>query len=129
LARKGLQRLKTLRHPNILKFYNAVESESTISFATEESFPLYEYVQRYGPLTTDTLCWGIYCLARALEFLHNDCKLAHGKISPASVFITPGGDWKLGAMETAVSDLTALRETVFLQEDKYCSPEVSSIVD
>ncbi|GJQ08992.1 hypothetical protein GpartN1_g783.t1 [Galdieria partita] len=124
LARNGLQRLKTLRHPNILKFYNAVESENCISFATEEAFPFYEYTQRYGPLSMDTLCWGIFCLARALEFIHSDCKLAHGRMSPACVFITPGGDWKLGAFEAAVGDLTLLRETMFLQEEKYCSPEL-----
>jgi SCY1-like protein 1 len=93
VARNGLQKLKTLRHPNILKFYNAVESESSISFATEEALPLYEYVQRYGPLTKDSIYWGLHCLAKALEFIHNDCKLSHGTISPASVFITPGGDW------------------------------------
>lgn len=124
VARNGLQKLKTLRHPNILKFYNAVESESSISFATEEALPLYEYVQRYGPLTKDSIYWGLHCLAKALEFIHNDCKLSHGTISPASVFITPGGDWKLGAFEASVSDLTSLRETMFLQDERYCSPEL-----
>ncbi|EME31758.1 uncharacterized protein Gasu_11330 [Galdieria sulphuraria] len=124
LAKNGLQRLKTLRHPNILKFYNAVESENSISFATEEAFPFYEYIQRYGPMSIDTLCWGVFCLARALEFIHSDCKLVHGNISPASIFITPGGDWKLGSFEASVSDLSLLRETVFLRDEKYCSPEL-----
>eukprot|EP00871_Galdieria_phlegrea_P005088 jgi/Galph1/5580/GphlegSOOS_G4239.1 len=124
LARTGVQRLKTLRHPNILKFYNSVETESMISFATEAALPFKEYITRNGPLSVDAIYWGLYCLARALEFLHNECKLVHGRICSSTVFITPSGDWKLGGLEASVNDPSLLRETAYLQEEKYRSPEL-----
>lgn len=45
----------------------------------------------------DAVAWGIYTLIQAVNFLHSTAKLAHGNLIPESIFVTPGGDWKLSA--------------------------------
>jgi len=42
---------------------------------------------------------GIYQVTTALAFLHDKANMCHGKVSPASIFISPSGDWKLGCLE------------------------------
>ncbi|CAN0460963.1 unnamed protein product, partial [Ectocarpus sp. 8 AP-2014] len=41
----------------------------------------------------------MHCLCSALKFLHEDCKFYHNNISTDTVFVTSGGDWKLGGMD------------------------------
>ncbi|KAL8454929.1 hypothetical protein Emag_001295 [Eimeria magna] len=40
-------------------------------------------------------CWNLLELIGALSFLNDQCNLAHGELSPFSVFVTPHGKWKL----------------------------------
>ncbi|KAL8439911.1 hypothetical protein Efla_004836 [Eimeria flavescens] len=37
-------------------------------------------------------CWNLLELIGALSFLHDQCKLVHGEVSPFSVFVTPHGE-------------------------------------
>lgn len=41
--------------------------------------------------TADNSCWNFLELIGGLSFLHDQCKLVHGEISPFSVFVTPHG--------------------------------------
>ena len=60
---------------------------------------------RGGGSTTNTnsnsqqISWGIYNLIEALVFLHNQAKLSHGNVCPDSIYVTPGGDFKLGGFD------------------------------
>ncbi|CDI75034.1 SCY kinase (incomplete catalytic triad), putative [Eimeria praecox] len=42
-------------------------------------------------------CWNLLELTESLSFLHDQCKLAHGEVSPFSIFVTPHGKWKLSS--------------------------------
>ena len=44
---------------------------------------------------------GLYQLADALAFVHNDLGMIHGCVCPSSIFVTKAGDWKLGGFELA----------------------------
>ena len=45
--------------------------------------------------------WGVYSLVTALSFLAS-CDLCHGNVTADAVFVTRGGDWKLGGFELCV---------------------------
>eukprot|EP00586_Coscinodiscus_wailesii_P023307 CAMPEP_0172519828 /NCGR_PEP_ID=MMETSP1066-20121228/291647_1 /TAXON_ID=671091 /ORGANISM="Coscinodiscus wailesii, Strain CCMP2513" /LENGTH=812 /DNA_ID=CAMNT_0013302487 /DNA_START=152 /DNA_END=2590 /DNA_ORIENTATION=+ len=74
---------------------------------TEPVMPLLAYLEDGGPggaagatapqqLSQDGLAWGLHNLIHALSFLHNNAKLSHGNLCLGSVYVTPGGDFKLG---------------------------------
>lgn len=37
-------------------------------------------------------CWNFLELAESISFLHDQCKLVHGEVSPFSIFVTPHGE-------------------------------------
>lgn len=127
LAKCGLQRLKTLRHPDVLKYASSVEgSDGTIYIATETATPLATLMSSGKALDREAVQWGLFTIARALGFLHQS-GLIHGRLNAASVFVTPSGDWKLGGLEgvtqhTAASSLSRIAS---LQPEAYRSPEFS----
>jgi SCY1-like protein 1 len=45
--------------------------------------------------TNEQLAWGLQCVVEGLHFMHNSAQLAHGNISPSSLYVTPSGDVKL----------------------------------
>lgn len=101
----ALRKLRTLRHPHILKFIDAIETDSMIYIATERAAPL----SRSLP-SDDTiwLTWGLQNVAQALAFLHTLTSSIHGSVSSDSVFVSEAGEWKLGGFElcTAQSELS-----------------------
>ena len=44
------------------------------------------------------LAWGILQVFRGVAFLH-EANLVHGSLHSGSIFVTPGGDWKLFGFE------------------------------
>ncbi|KAG2132258.1 armadillo-type protein [Suillus cothurnatus] len=72
LARNSLRKLRTIRHPDVLRFIDVVESDSAICIMTERV---------------------------ALAFLNDSASSTHGNVRPNAVFITPSGEWKLGGFE------------------------------
>lgn len=125
LASNSLKRLKTLRHPHVLKLLDSLETEEAIMMVCEPVVPLSRWLESSHPdraghrgrrgmgddddeeerdpaaASKDyqtSLVWGLFCLAEALTFL-NSCHLLHGNISPDSVFVTKGGSWKLGGFD------------------------------
>jgi len=125
LAQSCQLRLKTFRHPDILKFITSTEgSDGSIHIATENAVPLADLIQK-GSLTPEAIQWGLVCVSRALGFVHSGT-LVHGSLSPASVFVTPSGDWKLGGFETIQpkDSVGNLRECIELQPVQYRPPEV-----
>ncbi len=151
-ASNALRRCKILRHPYILQYIDGVETDSEIVIVTEPVIPLIDFLKdlnsRYSNSNDDddggiagnsskglnevikngALAWGIGNIANALSFLNSSCKLIHGNISLGSVFVTPGGDWKLGCFditgehkENGPPDL--LKENQFIPNARYKSPE------
>lgn len=62
LAKNALRKLRTTRHPDILKFMDAVESDSTIYIMTERVRPLRAALQssRTAQEREDWLLWGLH---------------------------------------------------------------------
>lgn len=121
-AQNALRKLRTTRHPDILKFMDAVESDSSIFIMTERVRPLLNVLPQYSTKkaqeTEDWLLWGLhrisvssrhFCEALmhdydsniqvALAFLNDQCFSTHGKIGISAIFLLPSGEWKLGGFE------------------------------
>ncbi|XP_076442467.1 N-terminal kinase-like protein isoform X2 [Babylonia areolata] len=99
-AKGAVKRLKTLRHPNILTFLDAVETDKVIYFATEPVVPLENYLQNNSDSHNETaISWGLHQILKGLSFLVNDCNLIHNNVCMASVFVDPAGEWKIGGVD------------------------------
>lgn len=93
------QKLKCIRHPNVLTYIDSLEVENTYYLITESCRPLAYYLSESK--LTDTqrellVSWGFYQLLNCIKFLHNEAKLSQNNLCNA-IFITSSGDWKLGA--------------------------------
>lgn len=125
LAKAGLLRLKTLRHPDVLKYLTSVEgADGTIFVATEPAIPLATLLDSGKKLDKDAIVWGLFTVARALGFMHQS-GLIHARVNATTIFVTPSGDWRLGGLEAVTKHASAanLARFVPLQEDSYRSPE------
>ncbi|KAJ1929819.1 Nuclear aminoacylation-dependent tRNA export pathway component [Tieghemiomyces parasiticus] len=101
LAKNAYKRFRTIRHPNLLTFLDGVENADTIYIVTNPVLPLRQHLRdhRDDQLTL----WGLYKVAQAVKFLNDDCKLVHGNLRTASVYVTLAGEWRLGGLETLCS--------------------------
>ncbi|NXA02226.1 SCYL1 protein, partial [Nesospiza acunhae] len=89
LARAGLKRLRSLRHPNILGYLDSLEVTGpgdTVGGSRGHGGTLGEF-------------WGVFCPPQtALAFL-GASGLVHHALGLDAVFVDPGGEWKLGGLE------------------------------
>lgn len=99
LARNALRKLRALRHPNILKFLDAAETEFTVWIVTEHVRPLACDMASEGGVAEESKVYGLLHLATALSFLNKDGASVHGNVRQEALFVTQGGEWKLGGME------------------------------
>jgi SCY1-like protein 1 len=64
LAKNTLRKLRTVRHPDVLKFIDAVETEGTIHIMTERVTPLSSAIQDRSAKSQkereDWLMWGLH---------------------------------------------------------------------
>ncbi|KAL1838230.1 hypothetical protein VTJ49DRAFT_2928 [Mycothermus thermophilus] len=98
LAKNALKKLRTLRHPGVIKVLDTVESDTYIYIATERVVPLRWHVKRKS-LSPETAKWGLYNIARTVKFINNEASSVHGSLKVASVYTTESGEWKLGGFE------------------------------
>ncbi|GAB0497056.1 hypothetical protein MMPV_008379 [Pyropia vietnamensis] len=130
LARAALRQLRSVRHPDVLRYVDSAEApDGTLYIATEAAVPLSHLLASDNPPPPPALLWGLFTLSRALGFLHSSGKL-HGRLSPATVFVTSGGDWRLGGFDaacTASTAATALPSVGIadLQYARYMAPEMA----
>ncbi|KAF1928686.1 ARM repeat-containing protein [Didymella exigua CBS 183.55] len=129
LARNALRKLRTLRHPGVVKVLDTQESESHIYIATERLTPLSWHVKRKS-LTEETTKWGLHNIAMTLKFINADASSIHGCIRPASIFFGESGEWKLGgfdALSSVKEDDSILPTYGGLIPDagRYMAPEIS----
>lgn len=64
IAKNALRKLRTTRHPDVLKFIDVVETETTIHIMTERVRPLQETLQSWASRGAqereDWLLWGLH---------------------------------------------------------------------
>ncbi|KAI9496704.1 armadillo-type protein [Zychaea mexicana] len=97
LARNAFKRIRTMRHPDLLRYIDGAETDQAIMFVTDPIQPLSNQLNQ-DPDPNLTL-WGLYKVANALKFINNDCGMVHGNVRVASIFINQAGEWKLGGFE------------------------------
>ncbi|KAI8934385.1 hypothetical protein NX059_009121 [Plenodomus lindquistii] len=129
LARNALRKLRTLRHPGVVKVLDTVETETYIYIATERLSPLSWHVKRKS-LTEETTKWGLHNVAQTLKFINADAASIHGCIRPASIFFSESGEWKLGgfdALSSVKEDDSILPTYGGLIPDagRYMAPEIA----
>ncbi|KAL2023795.1 hypothetical protein VTK56DRAFT_1062 [Thermocarpiscus australiensis] len=98
LAKNALKKLRTLRHPGVIKVLDTAESDSYIYIATERLVPLRWHVKRKS-LSPETAKWGLYSVARTIKFINDEASSVHGNLKVASVYTSESGEWKLGGFE------------------------------
>ena len=99
LARNSFKRLKSIRHPSVIKFLDGVELQTHIYVVTEYVQPLAESLRSMFVEIgyNEAISWGLYQVLQGLEFLHSR-RMAHGAISIHSIFMDAAGDWKIGEL-------------------------------
>lgn len=152
-AQNFFKRMKTLRHPqlpceyylhierfchSVSVFIEGLETDKNYTIVTEHLRPLSSWIAenvgtgdaKAKPGHKAAISWGVHCLLRAMKFINQDCSLIHGNVSPESIFVSPGGDWKLAGfyvidaldqVEKGPSSL--LKENTLILDHKYQSPE------
>jgi hypothetical protein len=91
----------------------AQDSEECLTLVCEAAVPLSLWLSRHRPEAgsgaaaasdfVSSLTWGLHCLVTALLFLHGDAGVVHGAVNVDTVYVTPGGDWKLAGFDSAAS--------------------------
>ncbi|XP_044721293.1 kinase [Hirsutella rhossiliensis] len=102
LAKNALKKLRTLRHPGVIKVLDTVETDNYIYIATERVVPLRWHVRRKS-LTPETIKWGLHNVARTIKFINGDASSIHGSLKVGSVYTSESGEWKLGGFDVLSS--------------------------
>ncbi|KAG0047889.1 hypothetical protein BGZ83_007133 [Gryganskiella cystojenkinii] len=127
LARNAFKKFRTIRHPDLIKYIDGVETDSYIYIVTDAVTPLQDHLR--SNLDPNLIRWGLYKVANVLKFLTVDASFIHGNIRPSSIFITKSGEWKVGGFELLSSlkeDQPAILTFAGLVPDsnRYAPPEV-----
>lgn len=105
MAQNAVKKIRSIRHPYLVKFLEVAESQSAIYLVVEHVEPL---VNRLAALfqgkgressTSSWIAWGLGHVAKALTFLHDQTKSIHGNVHPGSIFLSSSGEWLLGGLE------------------------------
>ncbi|KAK5987185.1 putative inactive serine/threonine-protein kinase scy1 [Cladobotryum mycophilum] len=129
LAKNALKKLRTMRHPGVIKVLDTVETDTYIYIATERVFPLRWHVRRKS-LSPETIKWGLFSVAQTLKFVNGDASSIHGSLRVGSIYTSESGEWKLGGFEVLSSvkdDESAIYTYGSLVPDsaRYAPPEVA----
>ncbi|KOS20283.1 N-terminal kinase-like protein [Escovopsis weberi] len=130
LAKNALKKLRTMRHPGVIKVLDTVETDSYIYIATERVVPLRWHVRRKS-LSPETIKWGLYSVAQTLKFVNGDASSIHGSLKVGSIYTSESGEWKLGGFEVLSSvkdDESTIYTFASLVPDsaRYAPPEVAT---
>ncbi|KAL6739940.1 hypothetical protein Aduo_013337 [Ancylostoma duodenale] len=94
------QKLRTMRHPDILTYQDSIEVDSTFYLVTEKCKPLSIYMKEITLSDQQkefVVSWGLFRVMNALKFLH-EANLSHENVR-RSIYVTAGGDWKLSGFD------------------------------
>ncbi|KAH0544690.1 hypothetical protein FGG08_001195 [Glutinoglossum americanum] len=128
LARNAVKKLRTLRHPGVVKVLDTVETDTYIYVATERLTPLGWNVRRKS-LSTEVIKWGLCGVAKTLKFINDEASSVHGNVRVSSIFTGESGEWKLGGFELLSSmkdDEAVIYNYAGLvpESNRYAPPEV-----
>ncbi len=134
-AKNAARKLRTTRHPNVLKLLDSAETNSSVYIAVEKATPLYKVLaqsedKRATPQRQDWIVWGLSSIVSALKFLNADAASTHGNLRPESIFITAAGEWKLAGFEALTPHAEVPHGLLFTQgsllpdANRYAPPEV-----
>ncbi|KEG08533.1 SCY1 family protein kinase [Trypanosoma grayi] len=110
LARHAMKRAKSLLLPGLLRCYGATEHQDTVYIATEPCEQLSSALQKQASGTHDeeegdeedafleSVALGLKSVGTALAALHRH-NLVHGNVSCCTVYVLPGGEWRLFGLE------------------------------
>ncbi|CAG8444939.1 2855_t:CDS:10 [Dentiscutata heterogama] len=128
LAKNAFKKFRTIRHPDLLRYVDGVETDSNIYIVTENVTPL---ITQINVRPDDNLVsWGLYKVGSALKFLNNDCSMIHGNVRISSIFTNKAGEWKLAGFEL-MSSPKEDNPVIFtygglvVDSSKYASPEIA----
>lgn len=129
LAKNALKKLRTMRHPGVIRVLDAVETDAYIYIATERLVPLRWHVKRKS-LSPETIKWGLHSIARTLKFVNDEGSSIHGSVRAASVYTSESGEWKLSGFEVLsnVKDDDAVIYTygsLVPDSGRYAAPEIA----
>ncbi|KKY23952.1 putative protein kinase family protein [Phaeomoniella chlamydospora] len=130
LAQNAAKKLRTLRHPGIVKVLDTIETDANIYIVTERLSPLSWHVKRKS-ITEETAKWGLFTIASTLKFVNDDAKSVHGAVRVSSVYTSESGEWKLGGFEllSSMNDEDAVIYrcgTLMPDFGLYAAPEVAN---
>ncbi|CAJ0600613.1 unnamed protein product [Cylicocyclus nassatus] len=94
------QKLRTMRHPDILTYQDSIEVDSTFYLVTEKCMPISHYfkdIELTEQQKEFVVSWGLFRVMNALKFLH-EANLSHENVRK-SIYVTAGGDWKLSGFD------------------------------
>ena len=132
--------LKTLRHPNIVKYFYSEEPPSsqhqnhhhTQSFhhnirclvITEYIRPLNSLIES---LNNEQIMHGIYGITKAIHFLHDRVQLSHNNLTESCIYLNSKHSWKLNDFELALKfeslNRDNLREIYEFKQKNAITPE------
>ena len=88
LAKNTLRKLRTIRHPDVLKFLDAVETDTTICIMTERVRPLapaiHERASKSAQEKEDWLLWGLHRIS-VRPFFTGEIMIAYFLLGSPSV--------------------------------------------
>lgn len=129
LAKNALRKLRTIRHPGVIKVLDTVETETYIYIATERLNPLSWHTRRKA-LAEETIKWGLHNVAKTLKFLNSEASSVHGSVRVSSIFTSESGEWKLGGFDV----LSSMKEddaviysfgSLVPDSNRYAPPEIA----
>ncbi|WVO12455.1 hypothetical protein L204_100054 [Cryptococcus depauperatus] len=115
LAKNALKKLRTIRHPGVIKYIDSIETETHIYIATERVRPLESVMTDWdiggslagkdrGKTKEEWIGWGVKSTSAALAFLNSPpLSLHHSYLLPSTIFITPALEWRLSGFELLTS--------------------------
>ncbi|CAO3664461.1 unnamed protein product [Umbelopsis vinacea] len=127
LAKHAYKKMRTLRHPDLLRYLDGVENEQAIMIVTDAVEPLSDQLKQNPD--QNLILWGLYKIANAIKFINNDCGMVHGNVRVSSIFTNKAGEWKLGGFELldSMKEESPMMLTfggVVPDANRYASPEV-----
>ncbi|ORX54175.1 hypothetical protein BCR36DRAFT_348146 [Piromyces finnis] len=110
LFKNAIQRIKTIRHPGIIRFRDADIYSESPAIITESVVSLNSVL---NDITPENLCTGIFNLLKTIEFLHQSCKLVYNNICLESIFVPRNNytKWLIGEFQYSIPISTSKSES------------------
>ncbi|KAK0106893.1 hypothetical protein ONS95_003612 [Cadophora gregata] len=102
MAKNAVRKLRTLRHPGVIKVLDTVETETYIYIATERLVPLRWHIKRKS-MSAETLKWGLFGVAQTIKFINDEAASVHGALRVGSIYTSESGEWRVGGFEVLSS--------------------------